>query len=302
MQKTKIEWSQYTSNPLQYWDKAGNVVWGCVHTSPGCFKCYSEALAKRYGRGGKFDVKTMAGLTPFVSQKEIHSILTYKPASGGMCFLGDMTDIFGEWVPFELIDQVFAAMALRPDVTFQILTKRAQRMLECMDALTLRAMRAATKNFESKQSDPWDFDDGIRFRKLPLDNVWLGVSVENQQYADERIPLLLETPAAKRFVSYEPALGPLDLHAIVARDGDGPAKDLSWIGSGSGIDWVICGGESGPGARPMQPEWAQSVRDQCVAADVPFFFKQWGGVQKSKAGRELDRRTWDQFPSLEPKK
>lgn len=300
MQKTKIEWSQYTSNPIQYRDKAGNVVWGCVHTSPGCFKCYSEALAKRYGRGGKFDVKTMADLTPFVNQKEIHSILTYKPASGKMCFLGDMTDIFGEWVPFELIDQVFAAMALRPDVTFQILTKRSDRMREYLSHEDvaqrigeLVMLHEFTNDFDS------DYEFDARDASLdywPLPNVWLGVSAENQQYADERIPKLLETPAAKRFISYEPALGPLSLQAIVAMDGDGPASDLSWIGSDARIDWVICGGESGPGARPMQPEWARSVRDQCVVAGVPLFFKQWGGVQKSKAGRELDGRTWDQFP------
>lgn len=130
MNKSSIEWTDFTSNPLQYQDADGNTVWGCIHASQGCFHCYSEQLAKRYGRGGKFDVATMMGLTPFVSEKEIHSILTYKPASGKMCFLGDMTDIFGEWVPFELIDQIFAAMALRPDITFQVLTKRADRMLE----------------------------------------------------------------------------------------------------------------------------------------------------------------------------
>src|SRR4051812_14758294 len=119
MQKTNIEWTAtprpdgtlepgYSANPLKYRDAAGNVVWGCVKTSPGCAHCYAETLAKRYGRGGPFTAATMRGLTPFLDEKELHRMLTYKPAAGKKCFVGDMTDVFGEWVPDELLDRLFA--------------------------------------------------------------------------------------------------------------------------------------------------------------------------------------------------
>jgi len=143
----------------------------------------------------------------------------------------------------------------------------------------------------------------------PLPNVWLGVSVEDQRRADERIPHLLSTPAAVRFLSIEPLLGPVNLTRIELGGGRRPTwnalsgargfygENTVRIDHGDpGLDWVIVGGESGPGARPMHPDWARSVRDQCVAAGVPFFFKQWGGVRKKETGRVLDGRTWEEMP------
>lgn len=215
MNKTKIEWTNFTANPLKYRTADGKVVWGCVHASEGCRHCYSEALAHRYGRGGPFTAATMAGLTPFMDEKELRSILTYKPATGKMCFVGDMTDIFGEWVPFELLDKLFAVFALRPDVTFQVLTKRPERMREYIGDMhpgspRVIAIRQATTEFLSFCSDK---TSAIRF---PLPNVWLGTSCEDQPTADARIPLLLQTPAAIRFVSYEPALEAVDFrHHLV---------------------------------------------------------------------------------------
>ena len=166
-----------------------------------------------------------------------------------MIFVNSMSDLFHRDVPTEFIAQVFEVMARASHHTFQVLTKRAKR---------LRALSSSL---------PWS------------DNVWLGVSVETATYV-ERIACLRDAPAAVRFLSLEPLLGPM------------PELPLD------GINWVIVGGESGPGARPMRVEWARSVRDQCLAAGVPFFFKQWGGVQRTKAGRRLDGKTWDQYPKV----
>jgi protein gp37 len=169
-----------------------------------------------------------------------------------MIFVNSMSDLFHEDVPDTFIADVFAVMARAHQHTFQVLTKRANRMVR----------------WHGAHSDAWW-----------LSNVWLGVSVEDRQYGLPRIHELRDVRAAVRFLSIEPLL-----------------EDLGRI-TLNGIDWVIVGGESGPGARPMRAEWATSVRDQCVAAGVPFFFKQWGGVRKKHAGRELESRTWDQLPA-----
>lgn len=288
MQKTEIAWTDYSSNPLQYRDKDGNVVWACVHKSQGCFKCYSETLAKRYGRGGKFDVATMADLTPFLDEKEAHKILTYKPVSGKMCFLGDMTDIFGEWVFDRLIDRIFAVMALRPDVTFQILTKRPDRMRDYFRPVgqVLRSDFIRAQMFMIR-----DTHDSTKLPPLemPLRNCWLGVSVENQEWADKRIPLLLKTPAAKRFVSYEPALEYVDFRYYL----DGHEEHGVVFGRPVGtcvsytppLDWLVVGGESGHGARPFNIQWARDVVRHCQSEEVAVFVKQfgayvcWDGIQ-----------------------
>ncbi len=291
MQETSIEWVRrrfgdgtldrgYTSNPLRYRDKDGNVVHACVHASTGCLHCYAETMAGRWGRAGnKFTAPNMEGLTPFLDEKELHSILTYKPASGKMCFLGDMTDIFGEWVPDELLDQLFAVLALRHDVTFQVLTKRAERMQqyfgpsEELGGITRDALvegQAQKRYYDRTGEDPsmW------LAVHWPLPNVWLGVSAENQQYWDERLDFLGRTPAAVRFVSYEPALGPID---------PGNAFDDPPEGSEYGkIDWVIVGGESGPGSRPFDVRWAHHVIAQCKAAGVACFVKQLGAHPYAK--------------------
>ena len=202
MQKSPIEWTDFTANPIRYRDPDGNVVHACIHKSGGCLHCYAEVLAGRWGRAGKkFTAENMKRLTPFLDDKELHQMLTHKPASGKRCFVGDMTDIFGEWVPFELLDKLFAVFALRPDVTFQVLTKRPERMREYVGALDTK---------ERIEAASFSLPTAARILNWPLPNVWLGVSVEDQKTADERIPLLLQTPAAVRFVSYEPALGPVD--------------------------------------------------------------------------------------------
>jgi protein gp37 len=165
-------------------------------------------------------------------------------------FVNSMSDLFHEKIPLEFIQRVFDVMNKNIRHTFQILTKRSERLAEAAPLLN------------------WS------------DNIWMGVTVENSDYL-YRIDHLRKVSATVRFLSLEPLLGPLD------------ALDLS------GIDWVIVGGESGPGARPMKEEWAVSIKSKCLAADVPFFFKQWGGVNKKKAGRILEGRTWDQMPETE---
>jgi len=194
----------------------------------------------------------------------------------GMVFVNSMSDLFHENVPFEFIFEVFRIMAEckrnKSGHVFQILTKRPARMLEFM----LEVMTIAYYN-------NWTYTE---LGGEPLENVWLGVSVEDQAMADERIPILLQTPAAVRWVSYEPALGEVDLtsdiimHSIRYKTvGENPYFYPKGKYSFHGfpiLDWVVCGGESGHGARPMHPDWARKVRDDCVSAGVPFFFKQWG--------------------------
>lgn len=276
---TKIEWADATWNPVR----------GCTKISPGCKNCYAETFAERW-RGVPGHPYEQGFDLRLVPEKLGEPLKWKKPKR---IFVNSMSDLFQEGVPFDFIAQCFDVMIEAHWHIFQILTKRADRMLEFVKWW-----------IETENGRDW-------FDGLP-NNIWLGASCENQQYADERIPKLLQTPAAKRFVSYEPALGPVAFDKMIAsRSQDGPAEIWDSLrgkrhttGEKGGytysdipkLDWVIVGGESGTGARPMQPEWARSVRDQCVAADVPFFFKQWGGVQKSKAGRELDGRTWDQFP------
>jgi protein gp37 len=200
------------------------------------------------------------------------------------------SDLFHENVTDEMLDRIFAVMALCPQHTFQVLTKRPERMAEYCATLgrhhEVDRVSIAAKKINAFEGFWYAMKPGGKRWHLP--NVWLGVSVEDQKAADARIPLLLQTPAAVRFISYEPALGPVDLEDLsrIFPDGsewrfgclaanDVPPSDDPDFG-GARIDWVICGGESGPGARPMHPDWARSVRDQCVAAGVPFFFKQWG--------------------------
>jgi len=207
---------------------------------------------------------------------------TKKPT---MWFVNSMSDLFHEDVPDEWIDRVFAVMALTPQHTYQVLTKRSGRMREYVSGL---GQSSTTPDRITQLA----FSIGANVRGYrgsgglcgrPLPNVWLGVSAERQQEADERIPDLLATPAAVRFVSAEPLLGPIDF----ARLGDATFRLNAFTGEAEHtlgfkdrtrgrLDWIIVGGESGPNARPMHPDWARSIRDQCAAAGVPFFFKQWG--------------------------
>lgn len=262
--KSKIEWTEKTWNPVT----------GCTKISAGCKNCYAERLSIRLQKAGVvryadgFAVKTHPDVLP-------EPLRWKKPA---VVFVNSMSDLFHDDVPAGFIAEVFDVMEKAAQHTFQVLTKRPERMLD------------------------------LNLSWPP--NVWAGVSVENQQAADERIPLLLQTPAAVRFLSCEPLLGPVDLLGV-RFDSHTRMDVLSGRGvtTRSGviaqsipnafcerIDWVIVGGESGTEARPMHPDWVRSIRNQCELAGVPFFFKQWGGTNKSRAGRILDGRTYDEMP------
>jgi protein gp37 len=246
-----------------------------------------------------------------------------------MWFVNSMSDLFHEKVPVEWIDDVLAIMALCPQHTFQVLTKRAERMLDYFlspsTAANLsgqwqeRVCGAIDKLVPQRTDRSRAAKDAVIVRPLP--NVWLGTSCERQKEADERIPFLLRTPASVRFVSAEPLLGPIDFTALQA----GPKSDVGvyrtinaltgerghngpcgWTPAvdprAQHLDWVIVGGESGHGARPMNSEWAVSIRDQCVQAGVSFFFKQWGtwsatGARAATKTRKLMGREWNEMPS-----
>jgi protein gp37 len=261
-----------------------------------------------------------------------------------------MSDLFHEGIPDDWIDRVFAVMALAPHHTFQVLTKRSARMRAYLERLTMNRLRDAviagdwplTKHEADAWLDPIASEEHralyrARLALLPLRNVWLGVSAEDQERADERIPDLLTTPAAVRFISAEPLLGAIDLASLrlhTVQPGLPPQHRYSALTGGTWdeptglLNWVICGGESGKGARPMHPDWARSLRDQCRAAGVPFFFKQWGAwhpadyvsseeaeslelqnryehvegqgfvlTGKKHAGRILDGREWSDMPA-----
>ncbi len=279
-ESTKIEWTDATWNPIT----------GCSVVSPGCTNCYAMKLA---GTRLKHH-PTRAGLTTdskagpvWNGQVRFNESMLLDPLKWRrprMIFVCAHGDLFAENVPDEWIDQVFAVMALAPQHTFQVLTKRPERMREymtsphaatriydiVMDMVVVDGAKAILTTPETHDIAP----DGnkVRLGVWPLPNVWLGVSVEDQKRADERIPVLLETQAAIRWISAEPLLGMLDVRRHIEM-----AHLDSELGlSNPGIDWVVAGGESGPGARPMHPDWARSLRDQCAAAEVPFLFKQWG--------------------------
>jgi protein gp37 len=263
--KTSISWTDYTSSPLRYRNEAGETVWACVHASAGCVNCYAEALALRFGRGQAFEARNMSGLMPYLDAAEMHRLATSKAISGKRVFLNDMTDWLGEWVLDDLIGQMFALMTLRTDVTWQVLTKRAERM--CRAVTTLTHLFPANRN-----------------------HIWLGVSAEDQANADARIPHLLATPAAVRFVSVEPMLGPVDLSRIGVL-GDHAIRRVTTALRPGGLDWVIIGGESGPRFRRMDPQWAANLVEQCVATGVPVWFKQVSGLRPGLAP-PLAPREW----------
>lgn len=240
--KTRIEWTDATWNPVT----------GCTKVSDGCKHCYAERvwvrlsanhMAERYCGREFTDVQCHADLLE-------QPLRWQKPRR---IFVNSMSDLFHPDVPDSFIRQVFGVMATEAHHTFQVLTKRPERM-----CTLLRQWRA---------DDVFMHHDGM----APA-NVWLGVSVEDQATAEERVPLLLDTPAATRWISAEPLLGPVDLSHWLELGG--LETDLGL--SNPGIDWVVAGGESGPKARPMHPAWVRSLRDQCAVAGVPFLFKQWG--------------------------
>ncbi|TIT42345.1 MAG: phage Gp37/Gp68 family protein [Mesorhizobium sp.] len=328
--KSAIEWTDATWNPIV----------GCSILSPGCTHCYAMGMAARIeamtaalrkeGRGG---APHYAGTTKKVNGNAVWTgklalapeailmePLTWKRPR--RIFVNSMGDLFHEDVPDEWIDRVFAIMALAPQHTFQVLTKRAKRMREYMlerwqpapahrlawpggDAIDIPAettgedredqVRAACEPFLEKlglvdtdNDDLWTEDGNAKGMTWtwPLKNVWLGVSAERQQEAEERIPQLLHTPAAVRFVSAEPLLGAIDfaslctghyfIDANIGRKYHDAPEGFGATEPCAKLDWIIVGGESGHNARAMHPAWARSIRDQCAVAGVPFFFKQWG--------------------------
>ncbi|WP_309491393.1 DUF5131 family protein [Trinickia mobilis] len=284
-QNSKIEWTDMVWNPLR----------GCSRVSQGCTHCYAERVAMRFSGAGQpyHKLVQMTSQGPKWTGK-VRTVPEALAAPFGWAkprrvFVNSMSDLFHESVPFEFIASVFAVMSVTTRHTYQVLTKRPERMVEFFkwvkdgegvfddDAISSRMPKDIPWVPHHHNTRRGGYDNcGPGF---PYENVWLGVSVEDQRAADERIPLLLKVPAAVHFLSVEPMLGPVDLERPM------PGPDLDQ-GSGakicqpwyiqSGIDWVICGGESGPGARPMHPDWARDLRDQCAEAKVPFFFKQFG--------------------------
>lgn len=273
--KSRIEWTDSTWTPIRARRKdTGKVGVHCERVSPACKNCYAATFNKRnlpvHGTGLDFIVPNRELVDVFVDEKMLHQPLRWR--RGRRIFVCSQTDLFGEFVTDKQIDRVFAVMALAPQHTFQVVTKRPERMRSYLGSGE-RHTPIIVAMFAG-----WGVDAAAL--RWPLPNVWLGVTAENQEWADKRIPLLLQTPAAKRFVSVEPMLGPVDLQNLPSISGIGRYLDaLQRFEDGSGIGFlhqVICGGESGHGARPMHPDWARSLRDQCQAAGVPFFFKQWG--------------------------
>lgn len=236
--KSKIEWTDATWNPVR----------GCTKISPGCSHCYAETFAERFRgvRGHPFEQGFDLKIVP---EKLCDPI---RWGTSRRIFVNSMSDLFHERIPDDYIFNVARVMVAANWHTYQILTKRAQRLHNLLNG---KLRFAAAQN-----------------------HIWWGVSVENRNHGLPRIDLLRGSPARVRFLSIEPLLE--DLGEINLKE----------------ISWVIVGGESGPGARPMEPEWVRSVRSQCRDAKVAFFFKQWGGVRKSQTGRELDGRTYDELP------
>lgn len=335
--KTKIEWTDTTWNPVR----------GCSRVSEGCRNCYAEKVAKRFsGTGQPYEGLIASGGQWNGNITPAHHLLgePLKWKSPRKIFVNSMSDLFHENVPFEFIASVFAVMGVTTRHTYQILTKRPQRMREFFDWALMRQdslgewekLEPTDFNADSRIFDHWPKD--VKWRGydncgplFPYTNVWLGVSVEDQKTANERIPWLMDTPAAVRWISAEPLLGAIDLTRIVYPPLK-PKTDLHpyvaydtlrghMIGPDDiglpKLDWVVVGGESGPGARPMHPDWVRSLRDQCVSAGTAYFFKQWGEhgpnwlndengkipgsewmdkVGKKRAGRLLDGVEWNQFP------
>jgi protein gp37 len=232
--RSGIEWTQSTWNPAT----------GCTKLSPGCQNCYAEWMTRRLTAMGV--AKYADGFRLALHESVLDLPLTWKVPQ--RIFVNSMSDLFHEDVPLGFVQRVFDVMRRASWHTFQVLTKRSERLLE------------------------WS-----PFLDWPS-NVWMGVSVENAQYLS-RVEELRQTGARLKFLSLEPLLGPL------------PALDLG------DIDWVIVGGESGPGARRMAREWVLDIRDQCQDACIPFFFKQWGGVRRSAAGRLLEGKVWEEMPA-----
>lgn len=258
MKRSTIGWTDFSGGDL-------NFVTGCTPVSEGCQHCYARRIYERFGKD--FNAVT-------VHQDKLDRLLVKDfpqdnnkrgPHTKPMAFLCDTGDLFHESVPDVFIDKAFTIMMQRQDVVWQILTKRADRMRDTF-------LRYQQMNEPYAKANGWPY---------PIRHIWLGVTAENQKRADERIPLLLQTSASVRFVSFEPLLGAIDHVSL------------------EGISWAIVGGESGPDARPMHLDWARSLRDQCKAAGIAYFFKQQNGPRPGM-NPVLDGETWHQWPKVTP--
>lgn len=230
---------------IEWTEATWNPVTGCSRVSPGCLNCYAERMARRLKAMGQQNYRD-----GFAVRTHEHMLrVPVEWANPRMVFVNSMGDLFHEEVPTAFIRKVFDVMEGTPRHTYQLLTKRPGRLAELAPIL------------------PW-----------PV-NIWMGVTIEDEERLG-RATALRHMPAAVKFLSLEPLLGPL------------PGLDLD------GIDWVIVGGESGPKARPMKKDWVLAIRDVCLQNAVPFFFKQWGGIRKKAAGRTLEDRTWSQMPRI----
>lgn len=290
MQETAIGWTDFSVNFLKYLNAAGETVWACVHASEGCRFCYSEALAKRWGRGEAFTAENMKSLTPYFDTKEAAQVLKSKKITSKKVFVDDMTDLFGEWVSDEIIDQHFAIFAMRPDVTFQILTKRAKRMRGYLNRDIEDRLDDICHQLPGSLDETWHYP-----AEWPLRNVHAGVSIEDQKNADDRIPHLLQTRAAVRWVSVEPLLGVVDFsdirggqirskRAFVSHDSLFGVDDFSI----NRIDGIVIGGESGAGSRKMPLIEALVLAESARAAGVSVYVKQDSGPRPGMQGRIPD--------------
>jgi len=322
-EKTKIEWCDATIN---FW-------WGCTKVSPGCAHCYAESLSYRFGDDiwGKGKprrkIKGAVAMAEKLNRQylernpEPHQGIEQRPR----VFCSSMADWLDPEVPIEWLAEMLDTIRRTPHLDWLLLTKRPELWRELIESAMLSLKLNSTPE-KGRYGDGWELYDWLgnwNCGDAPQ-NVWIGTSVEDQKRADERIPALLEIPAKVRFLSCEPLLGPVDLGALITFIPD----DTHWIECCPiivGIHWVIVGGESGPYARPMQPDWARGLLWQCCKANVPFFFKQWGewaewdrdlagkfevysmcpqscgatGMQKvgkKAAGRLLDGLEWSDFP------
>lgn len=262
---SKIEWTEATWNPVT----------GCTKVSQGCKHCYAETMANRLKAMGNPRYKN--GFRVTLHPETLNVPIKWKRPR--KVFVNSMSDLFHHDVPTNFIYEVFVSMAKAQQHIFQVLTKRPNRMAEFSSRICFITAESLShlKTCEYPYGVSYSCN-GAASDPVPLPNVWLGTSVEDKRTACERIPQLQETIATTRFLSVEPLLGPID------------NLDLS------GIHWVIVGGESGPKARPMNEEWVISIRDQCIEQNVPFFFKQWGGKNKKKAGRLLQGKEYNEFP------
>ena len=294
-----------------YWDKSWNPIrlksggFGCTKVSPGCANCWAERYSRRFFNTPPYDDRKR----DFVLNEKVlaEPLRAHKPR---VYFVCDLMDLFHKDVPKSFIDDVGRIIPKCPQHIFIILTKRPKRMRDYFKKI----------KYDTAVNPPHE--------DLNMPNIWLGVSVEDQKTADERIPILLQVPAAVRIVSIEPMLGAVNLKPYIKSGSEAEAMQASMYGIVyESLDWVICGGETGPGARPMNHRWVKAVKKQCVDSGVPFFFKSWGEwlgfpekaaakhwlssdlhiwddnnisakLTKKKAGRLLDGREWNERPEM----